>query len=1116
MPIKILCIIIVTLLSVTTFEHRALANNHDNKYRLQSEMPSIDVVQGNMPSKIVNAVTQDNDGFIWIGTNNGIARYDGIYVHDLSIHSDDNTQECAIKNIINDSINNYIWASYTNKKKLIAINRNNLSSYEISYKTESDKALIYNIVSISDSILLGCSPLGFHLINKRTGNTKNIYRFKDKDLKYFDSKRSFFWHKDKLYCSAGGNLYSLAIQNVNLIDITKELDNKNELTLSACSAGENTLLISQYDNNTKNVIFSVYDITTKEKQPLFSTLSTENDVCIADDGIWITTLNGLQFFRFSDQKLLNFNTSNTKLPDNKLNSIIKSKDQPIFFIGSDVGLLKLNYFASKFQFTDLRQHSTAQAPQVCSILKDSQGNTWTGTSDGLHVKPSNGTFFTKISIPNNAIIKGIYESPEHDAVIFFSEHALYTSDLAHHNIRQLSVPNKQNIQEAHPLLGGRILLATTTSISILNRKTGTHTSVYSTNEEKAITSCFVENDRDIWFADKSKTVCRLNLETLEVTKIASLAKECDDVIALRHTLINGISELWMATPNTGLYYKILGFPGTKRISSSKLLKEEIKSLEIDHNGHTWVSTNIGLVSINGNEVQEFTSDNFFICQRFTTCASSIGPNDELYFGGNNSFIQFSPTSFHSNHFFPKPTLASYKYKNSKNENYDFLDQKEYLYSGDSISIPAGIRSLLLYVRVMNYDRPQDNMIAWRIDNSTEWHTMPCTNYIMAYDLSEGPHTLEVKTLDYKGKPVNDDALQILLYKHIFYYETTSFRILMIALCVTIILLISLGTIKKYNSTKSFLSNEISIKNDMLLIANKELLDKQEIIRQKNTELAEINNNLENIVHERTQELEQERLKAVESNDLKKQFLVTLSHEIRTPMNAIVGFAKLLQMPECTDQEREEFSHLILESSNSMLSLIGNLLDTSRIERGAIDISFADLDIYRFIKDTWHILLIEKQNKDVVFSLDVDDNLKDQILVTDKDRLSQIFINLTYNAFKFTAQGHVKIVARKIQTSELSDYQYSAQQLTPSYPDGVMLAYVEDTGIGMPKDKLDAIFEPFLRLETNKVRYGGLGLGLNIVKNLVRLLGGEVWVTSSVGVGSTFYFYIPFGLSKTTN
>lgn len=155
-----------------------------------------------------------------------------------------------------------------------------------------------------------------------------------------------------------------------------------------------------------------------------------------------------------------------------------------------------------------------------------------------------------------------------------------------------------------------------------------------------------------------------------------------------------------------------------------------------------------------------------------------------------------------------------------------------------------------------------------------------------------------------------------------------------------------------------------------------------------------------------------------------------------------------------------------------------------------------------------MLTAEKKNEAIDFILQTDDNVNNLEITTDRDKLRQIVINITYNAFKFTDKGHVKIAVKAIEPSDLVLHHYPDNAPTPNPANQLMLVSIEDTGIGMPPEKLNDIFEPFLKLNNNKTMYPGLGLGLNIVKNFTTQQRGQVWVTSKENVGTTFYFYLP--------
>lgn len=171
------------------------------------------------------------------------------------------------------------------------------------------------------------------------------------------------------------------------------------------------------------------------------------------------------------------------------------------------------------------------------------------------------------------------------------------------------------------------------------------------------------------------------------------------------------------------------------------------------------------------------------------------------------------------------------------------------------------------------------------------------------------------------------------------------------------------------------------------------------------------------------------------------------------------------------------------------------------------VNFTSFSVYKELQDVYKMLTIEKKKKKVDFLINVQPNISDVVLNSDKDRFRQIIINLVYNAFKFTDDGHVSINAKIIDVEELSRYDYPITFLRPQ-DDKVLLIYIEDTGIGMPEDKLDVIFEPFRKLNNNKTLYPGLGLGLNICKNLIELVGGKIWVRSIENMGTTFFFYHP--------
>ncbi len=237
-------------------------------------------------------------------------------------------------------------------------------------------------------------------------------------------------------------------------------------------------------------------------------------------------------------------------------------------------------------------------------------------------------------------------------------------------------------------------------------------------------------------------------------------------------------------------------------------------------------------------------------------------------------------------------------------------------------------------------------------------------------------------------------------------------------------------------------------------------------------------------------------KVKESAELKEKFMANMSHEIRTPMNAILGFTNLLQRKNI-DKESKEYVQTIQSSGESLLTIINDILDLSKIEAGMMRIESAPFSIRELIHSIYTMFKAKADEKNLALLFSVEESIPDK-LEGDSTRLTQILINLMGNALKFTDKGKIEIKISGVRTED----NIIKTEIT-----------VTDTGIGIEKERLENIFERFQQAEDSVTRrYGGTGLGLAIVKDLVSLQNGSVMVDSELGKGTCFKIIIPYLLA----
>lgn len=310
----------------------------------------------------------------------------------------------------------------------------------------------------------------------------------------------------------------------------------------------------------------------------------------------------------------------------------------------------------------------------------------------------------------------------------------------------------------------------------------------------------------------------------------------------------------------------------------------------------------------------------------------------------------------------------------------------------------------------------------------------------------------------------------------------------ILLFLTTIIGIILSSGRTFNATKKPTTKETALSKS--LKDTKEGFDNARLVQVLKRE-REIMEALREKDNKRTKEMKKEKEKADLANHAKSAFLAVISHEIRTPMTGIMGMVRLLRHTGLND-EQDSHVDTINDSGDAMMALLNDILDYEKIDTGKMEIENIEFDLYNLLTNVQSLMVGRTDEKNIALKLEIEANTP-QYIHGDPTRLRQILLNLVSNAIKFTEKGHV---ALQVKLLDKKDGQYQLYFAT------------QDTGIGIPKEAQENLFNPFSQADSSTSRkYGGSGLGLAICQKLVNAMGGHISINSTIGEGSNFFFSI---------
>ncbi len=541
-------------------------------------------------------------------------------------------------------------------------------------------------------------------------------------------------------------------------------------------------------------------------------------------------------------------------------------------------------------------------------------------------------------------------------------------------------------------------------------------------------------------------------------------------------------------------------------SASGLTSNVVLGIIEDAWHNFWLPTANGLVWFNreNNSFRSFKVSDGLEQNEFVEGARYFNKyTGEVYVGGVKGINFFHPDAITVDTNVPNVAITSFKLYNQEvrpgevqdgrvilDRPIEYTDEIELHYLKDKV--------FTFEFAALHYNGPGRNKYAYKMEGFDDdyIYTTASARYATYTNLNPGTYYFRVKASNNHGI-WNEEGKTVRLVIVPAFWQTPLFQFLVLVFIISVSAGFYFMRIRKIKKQQKVLENRVEERTMKLQDLNAELEEKKEEIETQkelllgqNEELGMHKNNLELLVKERTRELEAAKEKAEESDRLKTSFLNNMSHEIRTPMNAILGFTSLL-IDEMDPEEKGRYIKIIHKNGGLLLSIFNDIIDLSKIQSGATRLAKANFSFKELLEELYQTYCMNEElvkNKDIEFRYKP---VKDDIVVySDYSRCKQIINYLLSNAFKYTMGGFVEL------SYTITGY-------------NTLNIMVKDTGIGISKENLELIFDRFSKIEEREDKlFQGAGLGLSVSKKLAHLLGGDISVESVLGKGSEFILTLP--------
>ena len=1079
-------------------------------------------IDDGLSQSVVISALQDSRGFMWFGTQDGLNRYDGKRIHVFRNDPDDPSS------LINNSIfclaeddSGYIWIG-TEGDGLCRFDRRTqrFRQYrDLLFTGDATGPLdVYNLcVDRQGRIWLATGAYGLLRFDPRTQAIKTFQHDPADSCSLSDD-----WVWAVLEDSRGAIWAGTQAGLCRLDPATDQVQRYHHAKNDSCSLSDDTVYSLCEDATGTIWVGTIYGLNRHNPaaddftryfadQDDRHSLSGHSIYCLYADRtgrIWVGTGgNGLNVLDPALEKFQRFQHDAFdlhSLSDNEVDCITMDRTG-VLWVGTGNGVSRLDTYRKPFAHY---RHSPADSSGlsnnfVWSLLEDGEGLLWIATTDGLNrLDPQTGAFTVFRHDPEDSTSLGsndltiLHEDRQGWLWIGGANGLLSRMDRKTGKFENFQPdpdnPDGLSSDRTYAFYegeSGTLWIATFAGLVGYDPASGSFKRYRlaqeedGAEEEEPIRTLCGDSAGRLWIGTWGTGIICVNRVNHDLTRYRHDPDDrnslSNDNVLCFHEDRNGV--MWIGTgnglnrfePQSGEFKRVIDKDGLPNNTIYGILEDDV--------GRLWISTNNGLCRF---DPANWIFDNYDASDglqgnEFNMGAFTRGASGRMYVGGINGFNIFYPDSIRNNLLVPKVVITDFELFNRPVPIGEISGGRTIL-DRDIAETEALTLSYQDYVvsfgfSAIHYASPERNQYAYLLEGfDSDWNYIGNRGRATYTNLPPGNYVFRVKAANCDGI-WNEKGAALAITVTPPYWKTAWFLALVLLMGSSAVWGAHHYRTRLLRIRAQSLRRRVDERTAELRSANQNL--KEEIAVRRRVETA----------------LRAAKEEAVAATRAKSEFLANMSHEIRTPMNGVIGMTALLRESELNPQQRE-YCEIVQASARTLLALINDILDFSKIEAGKLDLETIDFDLWEVVEDVSDMLALSAADKGLQFTSWVSHEVPTD-LRGDPARLRQVLMNLANNAVKFTNRGQVEVRVTLEAQSENTV---------------TLRLEVRDTGMGIPADSLDRLFESFSQVDASMTRkHGGTGLGLAIARQLCELMGGTMGVRSALEEGTTFWFTAEF-------